>query len=309
MKVARIIGIIAAALVLGAAAFFLYEKKRTSKPQAVCCGTLEVYPEFESAIISSRKVSVWLPDGYSVGDPCDVLYMHDGQMLFDSTATWNHQEWQVDEILSRLMDEKTIRRTIVVAIDNTPHRLKEYFPDKACQGLDDLDASELGGDNYLKFLVEEVKPFIDEHYQPMTDREHTFIMGSSMGGLISLYGLCEYPEVFGGAACLSSHVSMSHLKATKDTEAMADSFLQYVADHMPDANEARIYMDHGTEGFDSAYGPYQQRLDALFRERGWDADHFKSLVFEGHDHNETCWAKRLAEPITYLLGTPGTCAN
>ena len=82
---------------------------------------------------------------------------------------------------------------------------------------------------------------------------------------------------------------------------MADGFLQYVAEHMPDANESRIYMDHGTEGIDSAYGPYQERLDALFSERGWDADHYQSLVFEGHDHNETCWAKRLAGPITFLL--------
>ena len=280
-----------------------------SKPQAVCCGTLDVYPDFKSAIITPRKVSVWLPDGYTVGESCDVLYMHDGQMLFDSTTTWNHQEWQVDEILSKLMNEKAIRRTIVVAIDNTADRLKEYFPDKACRGMEDVNASELGGDNYLKFLVEEVKPFVDERYQPLTDREHTFLMGSSMGGLISLYGLCEYPKVFGGAACLSTHISMSHLKAAKDTEAMADGFLQYVAEHMPDANESRIYMDHGTEGIDSAYGPYQQRLDALFRERGWDADHFKSLVFEGHDHNETCWAKRLAEPVSFLLGNPVICAN
>jgi len=259
--------------------------------------------------MTPRKVSVWLPEGYRVGESCDVLYMHDGQMLFDSTTTWNHQEWQVDEILSKLMDEKTVRRTIVVAIDNTSDRLKEYFPDEACKGLDDVDASELGGNNYLKFLVERLKPFIDEHYKPLTDREHTFIMGSSMGGLISLYGLCEYPEVFGGAACLSTHLSFAHLKAVRNTEAMADGFLRYLAEHLPAANEARIYMDHGTEGIDAAYGHYQERLDSLFYEREWDICHFRSIVFEGHDHNETCWAKRLAEPISYLLGETETCAN
>lgn len=105
-----------------------------------------------------------------------------------------------------------------------------------------------------------------------------------------------------GAACLSSHVSMAHLKATKDNEAMAEGFLDYVARHLPAVNGARIYMDHGTEGIDAAYGPYQERLDALFMERGWDARHYESIVYAGHDHNETCWAKRLAEPISFLLG-------
>lgn len=302
MKPARIIGLLIAVIIVAAALFFIHEKWRTSKAQEVCAGTLDVYPDFPSAIVTPRTVSVWLPDGYTEGEPCDVLFMHDGQMLFDSTATWNHQEWQVDEILSRLIAGQTIRRAIVVAINNTPDRLQEYFPDKACQGLKVIEESALGGDKYLKFIVEEVKPFVDERYRPLTDREHTFLIGSSMGGLISLYGLCEYPEVFGGAACLSTHLSMAHLKASKDTEALAEGFLRYVSCHLPAPNGARIYMDHGTEGIDAAYGPWQERLDAVFREGGWDDSHYKSLVFQGHEHNETCWASRLQEPVSFLLG-------
>ena len=301
MKAGKTIGIIVAVLVAIVAAVFFFGRHKEGKTPTVSSGSLDVFPEFSSEFVSPRTVSVWLPDGYAAGEDCDVLYMHDGQMLFDSTTTWNHQEWQVDEVLTRLMKEGKIRRTIVVAVDNTPDRLKEYFPDKACRNLQDTKQSELGGDAYLKFLVEELKPFIDESYTPLTGPEHTFLMGSSMGGLISLYGLCEYPEVFGGAACLSTHLSMAHLKATKDTEAMADGFLSYVREKMPEPNTRRIYMDHGTKGIDAAYGPYQEPIDDIFVERGWDGEHYRSQVFQGHDHNETCWARRLDEPVCFLL--------
>lgn len=84
--------------------------------------------------------------------------------------------------------------------------------------------------------------------------------------------------------------------------AAADAFLRYVSDRMPDRETTRLYMDYGKAGYDAAYGPYQERMDSLFLSRGWDGDHYRSLAFEGHDHNETCWASRLEIPITFLLG-------
>ena len=81
----------------------------------------------------------------------------------------------------------------------------------------DVDMKRLTADAYLQFIVKELKPFIDERYKPLTGREHTFMMGSSMGGLISLYALCEYPQVFGGVGCLSSHLSMAHLSRSMDS--------------------------------------------------------------------------------------------
>lgn len=212
----------------------------------------------------------------------------------------------MDEVLGRLMAEGSVKRTIVVGIDNTPERLRELLPGKIQSYMDEDDIDDPAyalGDSYLKFVTEEVKPFIDSLYRPLTDREHTFIAGSSMGGLISLYALCEYPEVFGGAACLSSHISIAYLKDfTDDSDAAADAFLRYVSDMMPDRETTRLYMDYGKAGYDAAYGPYQERMDSLFLSRGWDEDHYRSLAFEGHDHNETCWASRLEIPITYLLG-------
>lgn len=267
-------------------------------------GTLEMFPEFKSQFIQKRDVAVWLPEGYHMGDSCDVLYMHDGQMLFDATVTWNHQEWRVDEVMDSLIKAGTIRPCIVVAIWNTRDRLNEYSPDKSWEYIAQIepmraDVSKLRGDAYLQFIIHELKPFIDDRYKPLTSREHTFIMGSSMGGLISLYALCEYPQVFGGAACLSTHLSMAHLGV--DGEALPAAFLYYVDQHLPVANSSLIYMDRGTKDFDAEYGPYQVRLDDAIRSKGWDEQHYVSLVFDGEGHNETCWSKRLNQPLQFLL--------
>ena len=269
-------------------------------------GTLERIPEFMSQFITPRDIAVWLPDGYQTGDSCDVLYMHDGNMLFDATTTWNRQEWRVDEIMDSLIQAGVIRPCIVVGVYNTDDRLTEYFPEKTWQHVPETDRKKakldkLTGDAYLKFIVEELKPFIDEHYKPLTSREHTFMMGSSMGGLISLYALCEYPQVFGGVACLSSHLSMGHLPDGFKGDTWATGFREYVNQHLPEANSSLIYMDHGTKDFDADYGKYQTLLDSVITAKGWDKDHYMSLVFDGHGHNETCWAKRLDQPLQFLL--------
>ena len=269
-------------------------------------GALERFQQFQSQFVPARDVVVWLPEGYQTGDSCDVLYMHDGNMLFDATTTWNRQEWHVDEVMDSLMKAGAIRSCIVVGIYNTDDRLTEYFPAKTVQYVPEADrkkakTEKLTGDAYLKFIVEELKPFIDERYQPLTSREHTFMMGSSMGGLISLYALCEYPQVFGGVACLSSHLSMGHLPDGFDGEDWATGFRDYVGQHLPETNGSLIYMDHGTKDFDADYGKYQELLNSLICSKGWDKQHYMSLVFDGHGHNETCWSQRLDQPLTFLL--------
>ena len=291
-------------LLLAGIAWFMRPPKNTIP--TVTHGTLERIPEFKSQFITPRDIAVWLPDGYQTGDSCDVLYMHDGNMLFDATMTWNRQEWRVDEIMDSLIRSGKTRPCIVVGVYNTDDRLTEYFPEKTWQHVPEADRKKakldkLTGDAYLKFIVEELKPFIDEHYKPLTSREHTFMMGSSMGGLISLYALCEYPQVFGGVACLSSHLSMGHLPDGFKGDTWATGFREYVNQHLPEANSSLIYMDHGTKDFDADYGKYQTLLDSVITAKGWDKQHYKSLVFDGHGHNETCWAKRLDQPLQFLL--------
>ena len=293
-------------LLIGATAWYMRPPK--NKIPTVSLGTLERFQQFESQYIPARDIVVWLPDGYQAGDSCDVLYMHDGNMLFDATTTWNRQEWRVDEVMDSLIQAGKIRPCIVVGIYNTDDRLTEYFPEKTWQHVLEADRTKarldkLTGDAYIKFIVKELKPFIDERYKPLITREHTFMMGSSMGGLISLYALCEYPQVFGGVACLSSHLSMGHLPDGFDGDAWATGFRNYVSQHLPEANSSLIYMDHGTKDFDADYGKYQELLDSVFVAQGWEKQHYMSLVFDGHGHNETAWASRLDQPLLFLLGT------
>ena len=292
-------------LLVGALAWCMRPPKNTIP--TVTHGTLERFEQFKSQFVPSRDIAVWLPEGYQTGDSCDVLYMHDGNMLFDATTTWNRQEWCVDEVMDSLIQSGKIRPCIVVGIYNTSDRLTEYYPDKTVQYVPEADrkkakTDKLAGDAYLKFIVEELKPFIDERYKPLTDREHTFMMGSSMGGLISLYALCEYSQVFGGVACLSSHLSMGHLPDGFDGDKWATGFRDYVSHHLPDVHGSLLYMDHGTKDFDADYGKYQELLDHVIESKGWDNNHYKSLVFDGDGHNETCWSKRLDQPLLFLLG-------
>ena len=280
---------------------------------SVNSGTVDCYHDFPSQYVPSRNVYVWLPDGYEVGEPCAVIYMHDAQMLFDKSITWNLQEWEVDETVGRLIAEGRIPRCIVVAVNNSDDRLNEFFPEKTLQYLEGRKKGFFGktpfGDDYLRFVVEELKPFVDERYHPLADQAHTFMVGSSMGGMISLYALCEYPDVFGSVACLSSHLSLAYLPMGDGSEPLAGAFAEYVADHLPEADGHRVYMDHGTRGFDAAYGLYQPAIDSIFRSQGWDDAHFRSLVFEGHDHSENSWAKRLPETLPFLMANQSYCAS
>ena len=299
------ISILIVVILFGALTTIYWMTKPREGDPCVTTGHLERYSDFHSRFVEPRTVTVWLPDGYEKGDSCDVVYMHDGQMLFDATTSWNHQEWMVDEVFGRLIAQDSIRRCIVVGIDNTGNRLCEFFPSKcrqyvASEARDCKEAKMFLGDEYLRFIVEELKPFIDSKYKTYPQCEHTFIMGSSMGGLISLYALCEYPEVFGAAACLSSHLSMYGL-FSDNKELWANAFRDYVSEHLPAPNSRLVYMDHGTETIDADYGPYQEKIDMVFKDKGWDSAHFKSLVFNGHAHMEKDWAKRLHQPLYFLL--------
>jgi len=274
----------------------------------VSSGHIERHTNFQSEYVDARNVDVWLPEGYSSNRQYAVLYMHDGQMLFDASSTWNKQEWAVDEHLSTLIKEGRVRDCIVVGIwNNGEYRHAEYFPQRAWDNLSDQEKEGLASkdlyvketmlnkgllaDKYLKFIVQELKPFIDSHYSTFQSKENTFIMGSSMGGLISLYAISEYPGVFGGAGCLSTH-----------WPAINGATLKYVADNLPDPKTHRIYFDYGTETLDADYEPYQLQVDQMMEERGYvRGNTYLSLKFQGADHTENAWSNRLNQPLEYLL--------
>ncbi|WP_136480288.1 alpha/beta hydrolase [Cognatitamlana onchidii] len=276
-------------------------------------GALMRMDKYNSNFIETRPVDVWLPQGYRKQKKYSVLYMHDGQMLFDSTLTWNKQEWKVDEWASKLMNSKMTKDFIVVAIHNIRElRWFDLFPQKAFDFLDTSTrdsislkmASEgsykLNGDNYLKFVVEELKPIIDAEFSVYPNKEHTYIMGSSMGGLMSMYAISEYPKVFAGAACLSTH--WPGTTPVKDEKQWSDAIFKYMGDRFPKAGSNSIYFDYGTKTLDAHYPKYASKVDSLFISKGYTQKTFRNVLFDETDHSENSWNKRLDVPLTFLLG-------
>lgn len=284
----------------------------------VSAGSVQRITDFPSKWVPKRHVDVWVPSGLPADQKYAVLYMHDGQMLFDSKVTWNQQEWQVDEVAQRLISEGKVQPFIVVGVFNgDTNRHAEYFPAKPFAALPKatqqqyyqlkrdpahaLFSQAIYSDNYLKFLVQELKPYIDQHFPVYTDRDHTFVMGSSMGGLISMYALSEYPQVFGGAACLSTHWPGIF---NQENNPVPGQFFSYMRQHLPKANSRKLYFDYGDQTLDAWYPPLQQQADKVLTELGWQAPMWHSQFFKGAAHSEVDWAKRLDIPLTFLFGKP-----
>lgn len=270
-------------------------------------GAIRRLAEFPSRWISPRNVDVWLPPGYPNAGRYAVLYMHDGQMLYDRATTWNHQSWSVDSTLARLILENKIRNCIVVGIWNDgKNRHAEYFPEKVYSNLPPASRQALASlfpsgplaDNYLRFIVTELKPYIDKHFATLQDQQNTFIAGSSMGGLISMYAICEYPGIFSGAACLSTHWTGTF---TARDNPIPAAILQYLAGHLPNPRDHRLYFDHGTATLDSLYGPFQTRADSLIRAKGYGPAQFLTKVYGGANHSEDAWRRRFNDPAIFLL--------
>ena len=266
-------------------------------------GTVRFHGGFPSRFVAKRNVEVWLPAGYDRDATAryPVLYVHDGQNAFAPATSYTGVDWGIDETMTRLIAERRVRPAIVVAVWNTPARVAEYMPQKAIPaGTRELTTGIPGfppvtdsvrSDAYLRFLVEELKPFIDRTYRTRPGRADTFVMGSSMGGLISAYAVTEYPNVFGGAACLSTHWPAGN-----------GVVIDYLAKSLPSPKTHRFYFDHGTATLDAAYGPYQLRADSVFYRRGYDRKSYLTRVFPGADHSERSWRVRVDQPLIFLLG-------
>ena len=269
---------------------------------------------FSSKFVQPRMVDIWLPDGYSNNKKYGVLYMHDGQNLFDATKTWNQQEWRVDEIVSELTNKDSINEIIVVAIWNIPEtRHQDYFPQKALEFLSSSDKEkviknsnthninmtpeDLNGDNYLKFIVEELKPFVDREFSTLTGYQNTMISGSSMGALISMYAVCEYPEVFGGAACISTHWPGVR---PSDDNPVPGAFFKYMETNLPSPQTHKFYFDYGTQTLDKYYPQYLDDVDRIFVSKGYTIKNYMNLEFEGADHSEDPWNRRFDIPVAFL---------
>lgn len=249
-------------------------------------GQLRRHEAFHSEFLEQdRDVLVWLPPGYDDGNACPVLYMHDGQNLFEpDTAFQKGEHWRVGETAAELIEAGTIEPLIIVGIYNTgDHRKDEYTPT--------YDARLGGGaaDDYGRMIIEELKPLIDSTYHTRPDAESTGIGGSSLGGLVSLYLAFTHPHVFRRVAALSPSVWWNW-RAILKTVRQARS-----------KPPLKIWLDmgtaEGTKGLDDA-----RLLKAALVGLGFGPNgdlHYAE--YEGATHSEAAWAERVGPMLKYLF--------
>jgi enterochelin esterase-like enzyme len=263
-------------------------------------GQLTYWTDVESAFLGpTRHVEIWLPPGY--GDNPEtrypVLYMSDGQNLFDPRIANTGVDWGVDESVVRLMETGVIAPLIVVGAWSTAKRGPEYSPWH-------------GAPEYARFLIEELMPRVDEEFRTLTGPENTAVMGSSMGGLLSFYLVTYHPEVFGSCGCVSTHFPLSEAVwaevASDEAGETPDDTPYIVRDieaglTVPEG--ARYWFDYGTEGLDAEYGPTHEALRAWLLEQGLvEGDDFVIREYVGANHDEASWRARLDDPMTFMFG-------
>ena len=240
-------------------------------------GHVEFIHEFYSYNLKNeRDIIIWLPPSYSTSfKRYPVLYMHDGQNLFNPQTSFIGYDWKVDETITRLLNKNEIEEIIVVGIYNTKNRLEEYnyFTAK--------------GKSYAQFIIQELKPQIDETYRTKHDHVNTAVMGSSMGGLISFQLVWNRPDVFGKAGCLSNSFWV-------DDKAV----FPMVKNDSKKIKNIKIYMDCG--GSETELIEDNKKMYELLDEIGYK-DKMNWHVEEGAVHSEVDWAKRLHIPLKFLF--------
>jgi enterochelin esterase-like enzyme len=242
--------------------------------------------------------------------------MHDGEMLYDASITWNKQTWNVDSIVSVLLDKGMIDEFIIAGVHNAgSERHSEYFPQKVFESLTNQDrdsvvaqlrvAGRSNGDfspysdQYVSFLADQLLPFLRKAYPLKRGSVSVGLAGSSMGGLISIYGMCERPKDFGFALCLSTH----WLGSFQEDNPFPRAMLTYLEENIPSPRRHKVYMDHGDKTLDSYYGSWQLKVNDLFSKKKWGPIQFRTLVFLGKDHSEKSWSERFHLPLLFVFGT------
>ena len=231
----------------------------------------------------TRRIWVYYPPDYETSAKrYPVLYMHDGQNVFDAATSFSG-EWEVDETLNTLAAQGK-QVPLVVGIDNGGgNRIGEYtpWPNPQYGGGD--------GGKYMQFIVETLKPYIDANFRTLSDRENTAIMGSSLGGLISHYGTLKYQDVFSKAGLFSPSYWYS------------DSIWQFTH-NAGNAGNMRFYQLCGTNEGATMESEMKQMKDSLLRNGFAQGDIFNKVVIGG-EHNEKLWREAFAEAYLWLFNS------
>jgi predicted alpha/beta superfamily hydrolase len=258
-------------------------------------GDLRIH-EFKSQVFrNTRFIRVWLPPGYD--EPSEqarrypVLYLNDGQNLFEPALSFTGVEWQVDETADRLIREGVIAPMIVVGIDNAgKDRFREYMPHRSLQPM----MLRVQGPRYPDFLIKEVMPFVADRYRVATGPDHTGLGGSSLGALIALYTALAWPGVIGRLLLESPSLWASNRQLIREVRARKD---------WPD----RIFLATGTEEAgraDRNQGVVDdvRELAGILGRAGLSAKRLRVMIENGATHHESAWARRFPKALAFLFG-------
>lgn len=241
-------------------------------------GNIDRVQNFHSPELGNeRTLHIRLPDDYNqIGNQkkYPVIYMHDGQNCFDPKTSTYGTDWSVDEVLSEMVDAGLVRDAIVVGVFSI-NRGNEYN-----------DASL--GQLYGKFLVETVRPYIEQNYRVETGPDHTFLMGSSFGSAISVSMAWRYPQIFGKVAGVAFNGSFFGNRLFQLTRELPLTTTQ-------------IYLDHGNIFGDSSYGPPTKRFLTHLKNIGMNEDQYEFHEIPYSGHTEADWARRVHLPLMFLL--------
>jgi predicted alpha/beta superfamily hydrolase len=258
-------------------------------------GDLRIH-EFKSQVFrNTRFIRVWLPPGYDEASNHDlrypVLYLNDGQNLFEPATSFTGVEWQVDETADRLIRQGVIAPMIVVGIDNgAKDRFREFMPHRSLQPM----MLRVQGRRYPDFLMKEVMPFVARTYRVATGPDNTGLGGSSLGALIALYTVVAWPGVIGRLLLESPSLWASNRQLMRECRARRD---------WPD----RIFLATGTA---EAGRPDRNQsmvddvreLAAILGRAGLNQSRLRVMIEDGATHHESAWARRFPEALTFLFG-------
>ena len=247
-------------------------------------GNVKYHRHVKGSDIPDRDIVVWLPPDYDKNTRrrYPVLYMQDGQNIFDPATSAFGNDWQIDETCDSLIRAGIIEPLIVVGIYNTKNRMSEYTPGK-------------DGSAYMKFVTDVVKPLIDQNYRTKRNRKFTFAGGSSAGGTITFMLAWNNPGIFSKAFCLSPAFKIQNIDVVKD-----------VMEYSGKKKDITFYIDNGGKGLELQLQPGIDEMMKAMSEKGYlkNKDYFWVSAPEA-EHNEPAWAKRMPKALKLLLGVEG----
>ena len=255
--------------------------------------------EVNRVSIKGRFVDYWAPQGGSD----HILIAHDGQNIFDrKTATFIHT-WRLAQSSIRIANEFKRRPPLIIGVfhgatKKDPHgRAKDLCPEEPFRdGMMPTSnplfgVNELRGDDYLITIFDDIVPAIVDATNSDSSPEKTAMLGSSMGGLATLYAAIKHHDRFNTALALSPHWVLA-----------GNQLVDWMIPRLPNNEKFRIWMSRGTKGLDALYKPFQERADQIMSERGWDNQRYISKVFHRTSHNERSWASYVDQPLRFWMG-------